>query len=122
EYAIRKYIIESKTTEPRDDSSESKTSKTVDKTNEVEKSKIKINRDKVISEDWNLDDEDDVSTVKTVSPVKTNETHISTDHLIKDCDFYAKKSPEPKMKTVVNIGQRVIKPVWDNAKRVNWNG
>ncbi|GJR58528.1 hypothetical protein Tco_1500690 [Tanacetum coccineum] len=43
----------------------------------------------------------------------------STDHLIKDCDFYAKKSPEPKLKTVVNTGQRVVKPVWDNAKRVN---
>ncbi|GJR42726.1 reverse transcriptase domain-containing protein [Tanacetum coccineum] len=42
-----------------------------------------------------------------------------TDHLIKDCDFYDKKSPEPKLKNVVNTGQRVVKPVWDNAKRVN---
>ncbi|GKA95115.1 ribonuclease H-like domain-containing protein, partial [Tanacetum coccineum] len=120
EYAIRKKIIESKTN----------------------------TRDKVIIEDWNLDDEDDVSAVKTVSPVKTNETQTvrnrvdkigqiyqkerigfkkiktcfvckSIDHLIKDYDFYAKKSPEPKMKTVVNIGQRVVKPVWDNAERVN---
>ncbi|GJS26550.1 putative ribonuclease H-like domain-containing protein [Tanacetum coccineum] len=74
-------------------------------------SKPKINRDKVIIEDWNSNDEDDVSEVNTVCP--------STDHLIKDCDFYAKKSPEPKLKTVVNIGQRVVKPVWDNAKRVN---
>ncbi|GKA55166.1 hypothetical protein Tco_0754115 [Tanacetum coccineum] len=107
-----------------------------------------INRDKVIIEDWNSDDEDDVSEVNTVNPVKTNETQTvktqvdkigqisqkegigfkkikacfvckSTDHLIKDCDFYAKKSPEPKLKTVVNTGQRVVKPVWDNAKRVN---
>ncbi|GJY85389.1 putative ribonuclease H-like domain-containing protein [Tanacetum coccineum] len=119
EYAIRKKIIESKTTEPRDDTSESKTSETVGKTNKVEKSKTKINRDKVIIEDWNSDDEDDVSEVNTVSPVKTNETQTSTDHLIKDCDFYAKKSPEPKLKTMVNTGQRVVKPVWDNAKRVN---
>ncbi|GKD07298.1 putative ribonuclease H-like domain-containing protein [Tanacetum coccineum] len=37
-------------------------------------SKPKINKDKVIIEDWNSDDEDDVSEVKTVSPVKTNET------------------------------------------------
>ncbi|GKA83632.1 hypothetical protein Tco_0805227 [Tanacetum coccineum] len=110
--------------------------------------KPKINRDKVIIKDWNSDDEDDVSAVKTVSPVKTNETQTvrnrvdetgqisqkkgigfkkikacfvckSTDHLIKDCDFYDKKSPEPKLKTVVNTGQRVMKPVWDNAKRVN---
>ncbi|GJR75757.1 retrovirus-related pol polyprotein from transposon TNT 1-94 [Tanacetum coccineum] len=43
----------------------------------------------------------------------------STDHLIKDCDFYAKRSPEPKLKNVVNTGQRMIKPVWDYAKRVN---
>ncbi|GJT76013.1 reverse transcriptase domain-containing protein [Tanacetum coccineum] len=148
EYAIRKKIIESKITEPKDDTSESKTSETVGKTNEVEKSKPKINRDKVIIEDWNSDDEDDVSEVNTVNPVKTNETQTvktqvdkigqisqkegigfkkikacfvckSTDHLIKDCDFYAKKSPEPKLKTMVNTGQRVVKPVWDNAKRVN---
>ncbi|GJS36657.1 retrovirus-related pol polyprotein from transposon TNT 1-94 [Tanacetum coccineum] len=111
-------------------------------------SKPKINRDKIIIEDWNSDDEDDVSEVNTVSPIKTNETQTvktqvdkigqisqkegigfkkikacfvckSTDHLKKDCDFYAKKSPEPKLKTVVNTGQRVVKPVWDNAKRGN---
>ncbi|GJZ96681.1 putative ribonuclease H-like domain-containing protein [Tanacetum coccineum] len=43
----------------------------------------------------------------------------STDHLIKDCDFYAKKCPEPKLKTVANTSQMVVKPVYDNAKRVN---
>ncbi|GJR84506.1 putative ribonuclease H-like domain-containing protein [Tanacetum coccineum] len=80
EYAIRKKIIESKT-----DTTKSKTSETVGKTNEVniEKpksvhesvvSKPKINRDKVIIKDWKSDDEDDVSSVKTVSLVKTNET------------------------------------------------
>ncbi|GJT84148.1 hypothetical protein Tco_1058490 [Tanacetum coccineum] len=57
EYAIRKKIIESKTAKPRDDTSESKTSETVGKTNEVEKYKTKINRDKFIIEDWNSDDE-----------------------------------------------------------------
>ncbi|GJT10086.1 putative ribonuclease H-like domain-containing protein [Tanacetum coccineum] len=148
EYAIRKKIIESKTTKPEDDTSESKTSETVGKTNEVEKYIIKINRDKVIIEDWNSDDEDDVSEVNIASPVKTNETQTiqtqvdkidqisqkegigfkkikayfvckSTDHLIKDCDFYAKKSPKHKLKTMVNTGQRVVKPVWDNAKRGN---
>ncbi|GJT18314.1 ribonuclease H-like domain-containing protein [Tanacetum coccineum] len=148
EYAIRKKIIESQTTELNTDTSKSKTSESVGKTNKVEKSNPKINRDKVIIEDWNSDDEDDVSEVNTVSPVKTNETQTvktqvdkigqisqkerigfkkikacfvckSTDHLIKDCDFYDKKSPEPKLKTRVNTGQRVVKPVWDNAKRVN---
>ncbi|GKF94612.1 hypothetical protein Tco_0284312 [Tanacetum coccineum] len=85
EYAIRKKIIESKTTELNADTSKSKTSEAVGNTNEVnvEKpksinesvmSKPKINRDKVIIEDWNSDDEDDVSAVKIVSPVKTNET------------------------------------------------
>ncbi|GJV08798.1 ribonuclease H-like domain-containing protein [Tanacetum coccineum] len=73
-YVIRKKIIESKTTKPKDNTSESKTSKTVGKTNEFEKSKTKINRDKVIIEDWNLDDGDDVSEVNTASPVKTNKT------------------------------------------------
>ncbi|GJU84446.1 putative ribonuclease H-like domain-containing protein [Tanacetum coccineum] len=156
EYAIRKKIIESKTTESKTElktaTSESKTSETVCKTNEVnvEKpksvyesvvSKPKINRDKVIIEDWNSDDEDDVSEVSPeTQTVKTQVDKIgqiskkegigfkkvkacfvckSTDHLIKDCDFYDKKSPDPKLKNVVNIGQRVVKLVWDNAKRVN---
>ncbi|GKB87379.1 hypothetical protein Tco_0959651 [Tanacetum coccineum] len=80
------------------------------KTNEAD------NRDKVIIEDWNSDDENDVSDVNTVSLVKTNETQtVKT----QDCNFHAKKSPEPKLKTVVNTGQRVVKPVWNNAKRVN---
>ncbi|GJU31741.1 putative reverse transcriptase domain-containing protein [Tanacetum coccineum] len=147
EYAIRKKVIESKTSESKTtvleaNTSKSKTSKTVGKTNEAD------NRDKVIIEDWNSDDEDDVSDVNTVSPVKTNETQTvktqvdkivqtsqkvgigykkikacfvykSTDHLIKDYNFHTKKSPEPKLKTLVNIGQRVVKPIWDNAKRVN---
>ncbi|GJT72066.1 hypothetical protein Tco_1031352 [Tanacetum coccineum] len=148
EYAIRKKIIESKTTDLN-----TKTSETVGKTNEANTQKPKtvyesVNRDKVIIEDWNSDDEDDVSEVQTVSPVKTNETQTvktrvdkigqtsqkqgigfkkikacfvckSTDHLIKDCNFHDKQSQEPKLKTVVNTGPRVDKPVWDNTKRVN---
>ncbi|GKA15339.1 hypothetical protein Tco_0695086 [Tanacetum coccineum] len=74
EYAIRKKITESKTTDLN-----TKTSETVGKTNETNTQKPKtvyelVNRDKVIIEDWNSDDEDDVSEVQTVSPVKTNET------------------------------------------------
>ncbi|GJU77330.1 hypothetical protein Tco_1274400 [Tanacetum coccineum] len=74
EYAIRKKIIESKTTDL-------KTSETVGKTNEVNTQKPKtvyesVNRDKVIIEDWNSDDEDYVSKVQTISPVKTNESQI----------------------------------------------
>ncbi|GJZ07367.1 putative ribonuclease H-like domain-containing protein, partial [Tanacetum coccineum] len=78
EYAIRKKIIESKTTELNTDTSKSKTSETIGKTNEVNikkpKSfhesvvlKPKFNIDKVIIEDWNSDDEDDVSEVNTVN-------------------------------------------------------
>ncbi|GKB12389.1 hypothetical protein Tco_0846312 [Tanacetum coccineum] len=107
-----------------------------------------VNRDKVIIKDWNSYDEDDVSEVQTVSPVKTNETQTvktradkidqtsekqgigfkkikacfickSANHLIKDCNFHDKQSQEPKLKTVVNTGLRVDKPIWDNTKRVN---
>ncbi|GKB74556.1 ribonuclease H-like domain-containing protein, partial [Tanacetum coccineum] len=42
-----------------------------------------------------------------------------TDHLIKDYNFHDKKSQEPKLKNVVNTGQREGKPVWDNTKRIN---
>ncbi|GKE52679.1 hypothetical protein Tco_1487835, partial [Tanacetum coccineum] len=52
-----------------------------------------ICRDKVITEDLNSDDEDDVSEVQTFSPVKTNETQT--------------------------VKTRVDKIVWDNTKRVN---
>ncbi|GJT33348.1 putative ribonuclease H-like domain-containing protein [Tanacetum coccineum] len=74
EYAIRKKIIESKTTDQN-----TKPSETVGKRNEANTQKPKIvyesvNRDKVIIEDWNSYNEDDVSEMQTVSPVKTNET------------------------------------------------
>ncbi|GKC01898.1 hypothetical protein Tco_0993508, partial [Tanacetum coccineum] len=106
EYAIKKKIIESKTTEINTDTSKSKTSETID-------------------------DEDDVSEVNTVSPVKTNVIQIVKTHVDKiDCDFYAKKSLEPKLKTVDNTGQGwsnqygtmlkgtgLVNPVRPNRKR-----
>ncbi|GKC61881.1 hypothetical protein Tco_1089479, partial [Tanacetum coccineum] len=108
EYAIRKKIIESKTTDLN-----TKTSETLGKTNEVNTQKPKIvyesvDKDKVIIEDWKADDEDGVFEVQPVSPVKTNEIQTVKPRVDKI---------EPKMKTVVNTGQRVVKPVWDNAKR-----
>ncbi|GJW16665.1 putative ribonuclease H-like domain-containing protein [Tanacetum coccineum] len=99
---------------------------------------------RVIIKDWNSDDEEEEYEVQTVRPetqtVKTRDDKSgqnskkqgigfrkvkacfvckSTDHLIKDCNFHDKKSQEPKLKNVVNTGQREGKPVWDNTKRVN---
>ncbi|GKA70412.1 putative ribonuclease H-like domain-containing protein [Tanacetum coccineum] len=59
------------------------------------------------------------SSLRIGNPDERMMRSLNTDHLIKDCDFYDKKSPEPKLKNVVNTGQRVVKPVWYNAKRVN---
>ncbi|GJU99078.1 putative ribonuclease H-like domain-containing protein [Tanacetum coccineum] len=44
----------------------------------------------------------------------------SLSHLIKDCDYYEKKmAREAEVKRVVNTGNRVAKPVWTNANRIN---
>ncbi|GJR10081.1 ribonuclease H-like domain-containing protein [Tanacetum coccineum] len=138
EYAFRNKIIESKTTE---------TNKTVGTTNEATivkpksvnetvVSKSKINRDEVIIEDWTSDDEVTQAVrsqadksgqtsqkqgigFKKVHKIKACFVCKSTGHLIKDCDFYDQKSPEPRVKNVVNTGKRVVKPVWDYGKRVN---
>ncbi|GKF92184.1 hypothetical protein Tco_0278903 [Tanacetum coccineum] len=46
----------------------------------------------------------------------------SLSHLIKDCDYYEKKiarEAEFKKQRVFNTGNRVAKPVWANANKVN---
>ncbi|GJT67210.1 putative ribonuclease H-like domain-containing protein [Tanacetum coccineum] len=46
----------------------------------------------------------------------------SLSHLIKDCDFYEKKmarEAELKKQMVLNTGNEVAKPVWNNATRIN---
>ncbi|GJS07934.1 putative ribonuclease H-like domain-containing protein [Tanacetum coccineum] len=128
EYAIRNKIIESQTTELN-----TKTSETAGQTNDANTKKPK-----------SANDEEEVNEVQTVRPetqtVKTRDDKSgqnsqkqgisfrkvkacfvckSTEHLIKDCNFHDKKSQEPKLKNVVNTGQREGKPVWDNTKRVN---
>ncbi|GJV44521.1 putative ribonuclease H-like domain-containing protein [Tanacetum coccineum] len=55
---------------------------------------------------------------KKVHKIKACFVCKSTGHLIKDCDFYDQKSPEPRVKNVVNTGERVVKLVWDYGKRV----
>ncbi|GKF75826.1 hypothetical protein Tco_0225270, partial [Tanacetum coccineum] len=147
EYAIRNKVIESQTSELN-----TKTSETADQTN-AEKPKSasesvvsnpKIDKDRVIIEDWTSDDEEEESEVQIVRPetrtVKTRDDKSgqnskkqgigsrklkacfvckSTDHLIKDCNFHDKRSQESKLRNVDNTGQREVKPVWDNIKRVN---
>ncbi|GJX32611.1 putative ribonuclease H-like domain-containing protein [Tanacetum coccineum] len=56
---------------------------------------------------------------KKVHKIKACFVCKSTGHLIKDYDFYDQKSPEHRVKNVVNTGKRVVKPVWDYGKRVN---
>ncbi|GKF18636.1 hypothetical protein Tco_0063554, partial [Tanacetum coccineum] len=74
EYAIRNKIIESQTTKLN-----TKTSETAGKTHDANTEKSKsasesvvfnpnINRDRVIIEDWNSDDEEEVYEVQTVRP------------------------------------------------------
>ncbi|GJS43819.1 putative ribonuclease H-like domain-containing protein [Tanacetum coccineum] len=149
EYAIRNKIIESQTTELN-----TKTSETAGKTNDANTEKPKsasesvvsnpkINRDRVIIEDWNSDDEEEEYEVQTVrletQTVKTRDDKSgqnskkqgigfrkvkacfvckSTDHLIKDCNFHDKKSQEPKLKNVVNTGQREGKPTTVGTRAV----
>ncbi|GJW81408.1 putative ribonuclease H-like domain-containing protein [Tanacetum coccineum] len=127
EYAFRNKIIDSKTTE---------TNKTVGTTNETTIAKptsvnetvvsqSKINRDKVIIEDWTSDDEDDVCADKTVSSVKLNVTQAVRSQTDKSGQTLQKqgisfiKSPEPRVKKVVNTRKREVKPVWDYGKRIN---
>ncbi|GJR47937.1 retrovirus-related pol polyprotein from transposon TNT 1-94 [Tanacetum coccineum] len=143
EYAIRNKIIKSQTTELNIKTNDANTEKPKSASESVV-SNPKIDRDRVIIEDWNSDDEEEVNEVQTVRPetqtVKTRDDKSgqnsqkqgisfrkvkacfvckSTEHLIKDCNFHDKKSQEPKLKNVVNTGQREGKPVWDNTKRVN---
>ncbi|GKB27547.1 hypothetical protein Tco_0866948, partial [Tanacetum coccineum] len=73
-------------------------------------------RDRVIIEDWNSDDEEEVSEVQKVIP--ENQTVRTRDDK-SDCTFHDKKSQESKPKNVVNTGKREGKPVWDNTKRVD---
>ncbi|GKD25406.1 hypothetical protein Tco_1231620 [Tanacetum coccineum] len=92
-----------------------------------DESTIANDRDEVIIEDWTSDDEDYMCSDKIVSSVKPNVTQAvrsqtnkkCTGHLIKDCDFYDQKSPEPRVKKMVNTGKREVKPVWDYGKRGN---
>ncbi|GKE52122.1 hypothetical protein Tco_1487278 [Tanacetum coccineum] len=128
EYAIRKKIIESKTTEHNTKTSEPQTSETVvniEKLKSVSDSvmpKLKIIRDKVIIEDWNSDNEDDVFEVNTVSPVKTNKTQTVKTRVDKIGQTSQKQGigfKKVKSCFVYKSTDHLIKDLWDNAKREN---
>ncbi|GJU26954.1 ribonuclease H-like domain-containing protein [Tanacetum coccineum] len=127
EYAFRNKIIESKTTETNKavGTTDEATIVKPKSVNETIMSKSKINRDEVIIEDVTLDDEDDVCAVQTVSSVKPNVIQAIRSQANKSGQTSQKqgigfkKSPEPRVKNVVNTGKREVKPIWDYGKRVN---
>ncbi|GKA79047.1 hypothetical protein Tco_0785584, partial [Tanacetum coccineum] len=127
EYAFRNKIIESKITETNKTVGTSNKATIVKpkSINETVVSKSKINRDEVIIEDWISNDEDDVCANKTVSSVKPNVTQAVRSQANKSGQTSQKqgigfkKSPEPRVKNVVNTGERVVKPVWNYGKMVN---
>ncbi|GJR70068.1 putative ribonuclease H-like domain-containing protein [Tanacetum coccineum] len=121
-------IIESQTTELN-----TKTSETVGKTNDANTKKPKsvsesvvsnpkINRDSVIIEDWNSDDEEEGYEMQIVRPdtqtIKTRDAKSGQTSKKQGIGF--KKSSRAKAeKCGLSTGQREGKPVWDNTKRVN---
>ncbi|GJX31353.1 hypothetical protein Tco_0241208 [Tanacetum coccineum] len=119
EYAIRKKIIESQTTELNTKTSETAGQTNAEKPKSASESVVsnpKIDRDRVIIEDWNSNDKEEEYEVQTVR-LETQTVKTRDDK--SDCNFHDKKSQEPKLKNVVHTGQREGKPVWDNTKRIN---
>ncbi|GJV35802.1 reverse transcriptase domain-containing protein [Tanacetum coccineum] len=124
EYAIRNKIIKSQTTELN-----TKTSETAAQTNDVNTEKTKSAKEYEVQtvrpETQTVKTRDDKSGQNSkkqgISFRKVKACFVckSTDHLIRDCNFHDKKSQEPKLKNVVNTGQREGKPVCDNTKRIN---
>ncbi|GJW92739.1 hypothetical protein Tco_0172411 [Tanacetum coccineum] len=98
------------------------------KTNEANTQKPKtfyesVNIDKVIIEDWNSDDENDMSEVQTVSPVKTDETQTVKTIVDKIDQTYQKQGIGFKKIKACFVCKRVltrtglITPVKKNEKR-----
>ncbi|GJT92841.1 hypothetical protein Tco_1081686 [Tanacetum coccineum] len=120
EYAIRQEIIESKITELNTDTSKSKTSETMImmKCSEVKKL-VPVKTNVIQTVKTQVDKIGQTSQKEGIGFKKIKACFVckSTDHLIKDCDFYAKKSPEPKLKTVANTSQRVAQNQYDYAEK-----
>ncbi|GKF44335.1 hypothetical protein Tco_0130887, partial [Tanacetum coccineum] len=114
EYAIRNKVIESQTTKLN-----TKTSETVD--DEEEGYEVQTVRPETQTVKTRDDKSGQTSQKQRICFKKVKAYFVckSTDHLIKDYNFHDKNSQEPKLKNVVNTGQREGKPVWDNTKRVS---
>ncbi|GJS28303.1 hypothetical protein Tco_0488923, partial [Tanacetum coccineum] len=95
---------------------------------------IKKTTDAPIIEDWMSDYDDDESKVRILKsdnvqqkpkqanqPRKVNENPRSFNHLIRDYDFHDKRMVQkPVLNNVKKgTGQREVRPVWNNAMRVN---
>ncbi|GJS42540.1 ribonuclease H-like domain-containing protein [Tanacetum coccineum] len=110
---------------PSEHSSESE-SESISVPNEMSASKSVITNEKVVSESKEVEPSC-VTYVKTprqqMKNQGTSEVKVKDlSHLIKDCDFYEKKmarEAELKKQRVINTGNGVAKPVWNNANRVN---
>ncbi|GJW35021.1 hypothetical protein Tco_0057941 [Tanacetum coccineum] len=113
EYAIRKKIIESKTTELKTDTSKSKTSETVDDEDDVsaEKTACTIKTNKTQTVKTRVDKNGQISHKQGIGFKKIKACFVckSTDHLIKDYDFYDKK------RVLTKTG--LVNPVRQNEKR-----
>ncbi|GKD91742.1 hypothetical protein Tco_1367249, partial [Tanacetum coccineum] len=117
--------------------------------NEMSKSRLEITNEKVVSEFQEVEPSCAKHIKTPRQPLKDKESHkvnrknwndmmerelgegysftkkkcfvcSSLSHLIKDCDYYEKKlAREAEVKRLVSFGNRVAKPVWTTANRVN---
>ncbi|GJR32619.1 putative ribonuclease H-like domain-containing protein [Tanacetum coccineum] len=124
-------------------------SESLSEPNEMSKSRLEVTNEKVVSELQEVEPSCAKHVKTPRQPLKDKETHKvnrknwndmmerelgegysftkkkcfvcgSLNHLIKDCDYYEKKmAREAEVKRVVNTGNRVAKPVWTNANRIN---
>ncbi|GJZ58802.1 putative ribonuclease H-like domain-containing protein [Tanacetum coccineum] len=101
---------------PSEHSSESE-SESISVPNEISTSKSVTANEKVMSKSKEVEPREGYSFTKKKCFVCG-----SLSHLIKDCDYYEKKmakEAEFKKQRVFNTGNRMVKPVWNNANRVN---
>ncbi|GJT78972.1 ribonuclease H-like domain-containing protein [Tanacetum coccineum] len=111
EFAIRNKIIESKTLETTKTLDDEKDMRLVNTVSSVKPNVTQAVRSQADKSGQTLQTSQKQGiSFKKVHKIKACFVCKSTDHLIKDCDFYDQKSPEPRVKNVVNTGKREVKP------------